>query len=97
MAGRGSQAEIWERNILGTEKDKCRDVEGKGLAHRGTAKGQGSWCSWNTAEKGKEGAEGPETSSRVTEGRQGTLAHRDCTCKTEIPGGASVEGEPGGG
>ena len=25
MEGRGGQAEIWERNILGTGEDKCRD------------------------------------------------------------------------
>ena len=58
MAGHGSQAEIWERNILGTEKDKCRDVEGTSLTHRGTAKGQGAWCVLEHSREGQGGGQG---------------------------------------
>lgn len=68
---RERQVQRRRRNKLGTQE--------------GLQKGRVPGASWKTAERGKEGAEGSETSSRVTKGRQGTSAHRDCTCKTEIP------------
>lgn len=68
MAGHRSQAEIWERSILGTET-----VERASSAPRRGCERAGRPCVLrNRAEKGKEGAKEAETWSHVM-GKTGRL------------------------